>query len=183
VEELYGTLRYQSGSFSLINVGSGFHCLRNFSFLFSCEHCNSALCHRVTARTKILVITSTPYIKGWQNKTDSIRLFVILRNLAERQNFHSNPSSKLVLSDYLVTPNCCSVAESYTLQWLRFDQTICGWRSSSGHFMVETIQFVSSLQAGKMGLSIGSILSYEPETFAVQALKTWWHEQQRTGSF
>jgi hypothetical protein len=49
--------------------------------------------------------------------------------------------------------------------------------------MVETIQFVSSLQAGKMGLSIGSILSYEPETFAVQALKTWWHEQQRTGSF
>jgi len=26
VEELYGT-RYQSGSFSLINVGSGFHCL------------------------------------------------------------------------------------------------------------------------------------------------------------
>jgi len=32
VEELYGT-RYQSGSFSLINVGSGFHCLRSFSFL------------------------------------------------------------------------------------------------------------------------------------------------------
>jgi hypothetical protein len=31
VEELYGT-RYQSGSFSLINVGSGFHCLRSFSF-------------------------------------------------------------------------------------------------------------------------------------------------------
>jgi hypothetical protein len=26
--------RYQSGSFSLINVGSGFHCLRSFSFLF-----------------------------------------------------------------------------------------------------------------------------------------------------
>jgi len=34
VEELYGT-RYQSGSFSLINVGSGFHCLRSFSFFFS----------------------------------------------------------------------------------------------------------------------------------------------------
>ena len=33
VEELYCT-RYQSGSFSLINVGSGFHCLRGFSFLF-----------------------------------------------------------------------------------------------------------------------------------------------------
>jgi len=32
VEELYGT-RYQSGSFSLINVGSGLHCLRSF-FLF-----------------------------------------------------------------------------------------------------------------------------------------------------
>jgi len=29
VEELYGT-RYQSGSFSLINVGSGFHCLHSF---------------------------------------------------------------------------------------------------------------------------------------------------------
>jgi len=33
LEELYGT-RYQSGSFSLINVGSGNHCLRSFSFLF-----------------------------------------------------------------------------------------------------------------------------------------------------
>jgi hypothetical protein len=31
VEELYGT-RYLSGSFSLINAGSGFHCLRSFSF-------------------------------------------------------------------------------------------------------------------------------------------------------
>jgi hypothetical protein len=31
VEELYGT-RYQSGSISLINVGSGFHCLRSFLF-------------------------------------------------------------------------------------------------------------------------------------------------------
>jgi len=29
VEEFYGT-RYQSGSFSFINVGSGFYCLRNF---------------------------------------------------------------------------------------------------------------------------------------------------------
>ena len=34
VEEYYGT-RYQSGSFSLINVGSGFYCLRSFfPFLF-----------------------------------------------------------------------------------------------------------------------------------------------------
>jgi hypothetical protein len=33
VEELYGT-RYQSGSFSLINVGSGFHCLLSFYFFF-----------------------------------------------------------------------------------------------------------------------------------------------------
>ena len=33
VEELYCT-RYQSGSFSLINVGSGFYCLRSFSFSF-----------------------------------------------------------------------------------------------------------------------------------------------------
>ena len=32
VKELYGT-RYQSGSFSLINVGSGFYYLRSFSFL------------------------------------------------------------------------------------------------------------------------------------------------------
>jgi hypothetical protein len=31
VEELYGT-RYQSGSFSLTNVGSVFHCLRSFFF-------------------------------------------------------------------------------------------------------------------------------------------------------
>jgi hypothetical protein len=28
-----GALQYQSGSFSLINVGSGFHCLRSFFFL------------------------------------------------------------------------------------------------------------------------------------------------------
>jgi len=33
VEGLYGT-RYQSGSSSLINVGSGFHCLRSFFFSF-----------------------------------------------------------------------------------------------------------------------------------------------------
>ena len=32
-EELYGT-RYQSGSFSLIYVGSGFQCLRSFFFFF-----------------------------------------------------------------------------------------------------------------------------------------------------
>jgi len=31
VEEFYGT-RYQSGSFSLVNVGSGIPCLRSFSF-------------------------------------------------------------------------------------------------------------------------------------------------------
>jgi hypothetical protein len=31
VEELYGT-RYQSGSFSLIDVGSGFHCLHSYYF-------------------------------------------------------------------------------------------------------------------------------------------------------
>jgi len=37
VEELYGT-RYQSGSFSLINVGSGCHCLRSFSFFFFSFH-------------------------------------------------------------------------------------------------------------------------------------------------
>jgi hypothetical protein len=34
VEELYGT-RYQSGSFFLINVGSGFHCLRRYFFFIS----------------------------------------------------------------------------------------------------------------------------------------------------
>jgi hypothetical protein len=33
VKELYST-RYQRGSFSLFNVGSGFHCLRSFSFFF-----------------------------------------------------------------------------------------------------------------------------------------------------
>ena len=42
VEELYGT-RYQSGSFSLINVGSGFHCLRSFSFFLFLE-CVDGLC-------------------------------------------------------------------------------------------------------------------------------------------
>ena len=31
VEELYGT-RYQSGSISLVNVVSGFHCMRSFRF-------------------------------------------------------------------------------------------------------------------------------------------------------
>ena len=36
VEELYGT-RYQSGSFSLINVGSDFHCLRSFLNLSTCS--------------------------------------------------------------------------------------------------------------------------------------------------
>jgi hypothetical protein len=34
VEELYGT-QYRSGSFSFINVGSGFHCLRSFFFFYS----------------------------------------------------------------------------------------------------------------------------------------------------
>jgi len=34
VEELYGT-QYQSGSFSLFNVGSGFHCLRIVFLFFS----------------------------------------------------------------------------------------------------------------------------------------------------
>jgi len=33
MEELYGT-RYRSNYFSLINVGSGFHCLRSFFFSF-----------------------------------------------------------------------------------------------------------------------------------------------------
>jgi hypothetical protein len=37
VEELYGT-RYQSGTFSLIYVGSGFHCLRSFFIFFSWAH-------------------------------------------------------------------------------------------------------------------------------------------------
>jgi hypothetical protein len=37
VEELYGT-RYQSGSFSLTNVGSGFYCLHSFSFVFKVFH-------------------------------------------------------------------------------------------------------------------------------------------------
>ena len=39
VEELYGT-RYQSGSFSLIDVGSGFHCLRSFFFFLLTGICN-----------------------------------------------------------------------------------------------------------------------------------------------
>ena len=34
VEEFYGT-RYQSGSFSLFNVGSDFHCLHSFFFFLA----------------------------------------------------------------------------------------------------------------------------------------------------
>jgi hypothetical protein len=34
VEEFYGT-RYQSDSFSLIDVGSEFHCLRSFFFFLN----------------------------------------------------------------------------------------------------------------------------------------------------
>ena len=35
------SLPYQSGSFSLFYVGSGFHCLRSFSFLFFSIHINT----------------------------------------------------------------------------------------------------------------------------------------------
>jgi len=43
VEELYGT-QYQSGSFSLINVGSGFHCLHSISFFsFFREQLNNSV--------------------------------------------------------------------------------------------------------------------------------------------
>jgi hypothetical protein len=46
VEELYGT-QYQSGSFSLINVGSGFHCLRSFFFfLFLAGSIGSAILNK-----------------------------------------------------------------------------------------------------------------------------------------
>ena len=40
VEELYGT-RYQSGSFSLTNVGSVFHCLRSFFFFLFMQAVNT----------------------------------------------------------------------------------------------------------------------------------------------
>ena len=44
VEELYGT-RYQSGSFSLINVGSGFHCLRKFFSSLFFLHLANFVCY------------------------------------------------------------------------------------------------------------------------------------------
>ena len=46
MEELYGT-RYQSGFFSLIIVGSGFHCLRSFSFFDMLGGRSDYLCERL----------------------------------------------------------------------------------------------------------------------------------------
>ena len=48
MEELYGT-RYQIGSFSLINVGSGFHCLRRF-FCFYRVHMHGQSKKRVVCK-------------------------------------------------------------------------------------------------------------------------------------
>ena len=49
MEELYGA-RYQSGSFSLFDVGSGFHCLRSLFYFFSKHsalHINTLVCSPV----------------------------------------------------------------------------------------------------------------------------------------
>jgi hypothetical protein len=54
VEELYG-IQYQSGSFSLIYVGSGFHCLRSYLF-FSMIYASPPICfHKVKAHSGIAV--------------------------------------------------------------------------------------------------------------------------------
>jgi len=47
VEELYGT-RYRSGSFSLIYVGSGFHCMRSFFLFFFFFFMNLSPCYWMT---------------------------------------------------------------------------------------------------------------------------------------
>jgi hypothetical protein len=60
VEELYGTW-YQSGSFSLINVGNGFQCLRSFSFLVCwsvqpSKTCLQLFCCQIQARYVMIFI-------------------------------------------------------------------------------------------------------------------------------
>jgi len=55
VEELYGTL-YQSGSFSLIIVGSGFNCLRSFLFFFLFSGAKSLASKSVEEKCKITQI-------------------------------------------------------------------------------------------------------------------------------
>jgi hypothetical protein len=61
--ELYGT-RYQSGSFSLINVGlcklcnvgSGFHCLHGFSFLFFSQHVKAQVVYDFSCNTTAHIV-------------------------------------------------------------------------------------------------------------------------------
>jgi hypothetical protein len=103
VEELYGT-RYQSGSFSLINVGSGFHCLRSFfSFLFFSRYIENLLrwqtvnqltaCHTMW-RSNVALPSSPWVIHSGVQLTRlicllwlSIRLFDCLRFLPFHHSF------------------------------------------------------------------------------------------------
>jgi len=63
VEELYGT-RYQSGSFPLINVGSGFHCLLIFFiFFFVPKHLLGGCCALVTVIQKYIESGHHPFFK------------------------------------------------------------------------------------------------------------------------
>ena len=70
VEELYGT-RYQSGSFSLINVGSGFHCLRSFFLLelLLYTHRKNQLCNLISCIPPKALTFSSPCQKGVQIRT------------------------------------------------------------------------------------------------------------------
>ena len=59
VEELYGT-RYQSGSFSIINVGSGFHCLRRLSFSLTQSLPGNKKCWNLNWVTLLFPCMGTP---------------------------------------------------------------------------------------------------------------------------
>jgi len=63
VEEFYST-QYQSGSFSLINVGSGFHCLR--SFPFPQKACLNP-CSAVTPLWESAIIAFSPLLAQFQS--------------------------------------------------------------------------------------------------------------------
>jgi hypothetical protein len=89
VEELYGT-RYQSGFFSLINVGSGFHCLHN-SFFFELTPPTRRWDHPLTpARGRRILKRNRKLYSREELKYDSDE---------RRQNFLP-PNTKLLLLVY-----------------------------------------------------------------------------------
>ena len=70
VEELYGT-RYQSGSFFLSNVGSGFHCLRSFYFFHVQGPVES---HAQIPRIFFVMIDGTANIKNRNSFTRGVEV-------------------------------------------------------------------------------------------------------------